>query len=106
MPDQGQGPPAIAGGWRAPRRDRGRERLAIGVGANLRRLRRRRGLNQASLAATLGRDRSTVSRWESGDRLPSLASLVALGRVLGCEPAALMAGADPESGPPPVLKEG
>lgn len=84
-------PPGIARGWDGPR---GRRRLAAGVGANLRRRRRRQGLSQADLAAAIGRDRSTVSRWESGERLPTLASLTALGRALRCEPGALLAGVE------------
>lgn len=85
--DQDAPPPGIARGWQGPS---GRSRLAIGVGANLRRRRRRQGLSQAALAAAVGRDRSTISRWESGERLPNLASLVALGRALRCDPAALL----------------
>ena len=68
------------------------DRLATGIGAEVRRQRRRRGLSQAALAAAVGRDRSTVSRWEAGERLPTLAALVALARALRCDPAALLPG--------------
>lgn len=85
--DRDAPPPGIARGWQGPR---GRNRLALGVGANLRRRRRRQGLTQTALATAVGRDRSTISRWESGERMPNLASLVALGRALRCDPAALL----------------
>lgn len=93
--DAAAGP--VASGWMArqgPReaRRRGALRLAVEVGANIRRRRTRRGLNQAQLGAAIGRDHSTVSRWESGERLPTLPALIALGRVLGCAPAALLPG--------------
>ena len=71
---------------------RPKDRLAAGIGAEVRRRRRRRGLSQAALAAAVGRDRSTVSRWEAGERLPTLAALVALARVLRCAPGALLPG--------------
>ena len=64
--------------------------LAVRLGANVRRRRERRGLSQAGLAAALGRDRSTVSRWEAGERLPTVPALLALARALGCEPGALL----------------
>jgi len=85
--DRDAPPPGIARGWRGPR---DRNRLALGVGVNLRCRRRRQGLTQTALATAVGRDRSTISRWESGERLPNLTSLVALGRVLRCDPAALL----------------
>ena len=87
-----EAPAAGAIGWRPGRTgDRRREdRLARGIGAEVRRRRRERGLNQRQLAATVGRDRSTISRWEAGERLPPLPALVALAAALGCAPAALL----------------
>lgn len=66
--------------------------LARLVGRNLCRHRRRRGLSQATLAAAIGRGRSAVCRWESGDRLPTLPALVAAAAALGCPPGDLLAG--------------
>jgi len=86
----------VARGWAAGRGGRARRsaevRLAREVGARIRRRRGQRGWSQGQLGRALGRDHSTVSRWESGDRLPTLPALLAIGRVLGCGPAALLPG--------------
>ena len=71
---------------------RPKDRLAAGIGAEVRRRRRRCGLSQAALAVAVGRDRSTVSRWEAGERLPTLTALVALARALRCDPGTLLPG--------------
>lgn len=48
---------------------------AAQLGKRLTRARERARLSQTELAATLGVARGTVSRWESGERTPSLAAL-------------------------------
>lgn len=60
-----------------------RARLAAGVGAELRRLRRDRGLTQARLGDLAGIGRWHVSHLELGKRRPSVDALAALARVLG-----------------------
>ena len=69
-----------------------REALAARVGANVRRLRRRRGLSQRQLGKAIGRDRSTISRYEAGERLPHLPALLALAGALRCSQAELLKG--------------
>lgn len=49
----------------------------------MRTLRNERNLSQAQLAKKIGVTDSTIGLYESGARLPSLASLVALARALG-----------------------
>jgi transcriptional regulator with XRE-family HTH domain len=58
-------------------------RLAAGVGAELRRLRRDRGLTQTRLGDLAGISRWHVSHLELGKRRPSVDALAALARVLG-----------------------
>ena len=86
----------IAAGWLTGRAGRGSDAprgldpLALQIGAAIAERRQRLGLSQAELADTLGCDRSAVSRWEMGLRLPSMPHLVALGRALGCGARALL----------------
>ncbi len=64
--------------------DRDEATLARAIGAEVARRREEQGWSQTELAAAVRCDRSAVSRWEEGRRLPSLPHLVTLGRVLGC----------------------
>jgi len=57
--------------------------VALRIGAEIRRWRRLRGHNVSGLARALGVSHSTVSRWESGQRRPTIPHLIALGRVFG-----------------------
>ena len=51
----------------------------------IRELRRRSGITQAQLAASLGlRSSSTITMWETGDRNPSSSILPRLADALGC----------------------
>ena len=51
----------------------------------IRGLRRRSGITQAQLAASLGlRSSSTITMWETGDRNPSSSILPRLADALGC----------------------
>ena len=88
----GNARPRSAGPGR-PRSLRFEQALAVCVGRNIVWWREQRRLSQAGLAKAVGRERTTVGRWESGDRLPSLPALLALGEALGCGPGALLAGA-------------
>ena len=57
----------------------------IKQGNGLRRLRERRLLTQAELAAALGARQASVSAWETGESRPSMASMRKLCQVLGVE---------------------
>ncbi len=70
------------------------DRLAAVIGHNVEERRRSRGWTQEDLARAIGCNRSAISRWEAGRRLPSLPHLLTLGEVLGCGAAALL----PEDG--------
>lgn len=60
--------------------------------ADLKALRKRRGLSQAKLAELVGVEQPTVQRWEKGTRLPDLDSLTALAKALGVSPGSLLDG--------------
>lgn len=49
----------------------------------LRRARSKKGLSQQQLADALNVDRSTIAKWETGDRQPDTATLARLSSVLG-----------------------
>ena len=90
--------PGIAPGWlngtartSLDRRRPGRpDPLAVEIGVAIATRRQERGLSQAELAAALACDRSAVSRWEMGLRLPTVPHLMAIGQVLGCGARALL----------------
>ena len=73
--------------------------LARAVGTEVALRREERGWSQIELAGMVGCDRSAVSRWEAGRRLPSLAHLVALGQALGCGARALLPADAPNTVP-------
>ncbi|MQB01954.1 MAG: helix-turn-helix domain-containing protein [Actinobacteria bacterium] len=57
-----------------------------------RRIRDRReelGVGQADLAALIGVNQSTLSRWESGDRAPGHRQIPRIAKALGVDPAAI-----------------
>ena len=56
----------------------------------LRRARSKKGLSQQQLADALNVDRSTVAKWETGDRQPDTATLARLSAVLGSDLAELL----------------
>ncbi len=58
--------------------------------AALRAAREARGWSQYRLAHHIGVDESTVSRWESGNRTPTLPMLYRIAEVLGCRAADLV----------------
>lgn len=51
--------------------------------AALREIRKRAGLSQEDLARMVGVERSTVTKWESGQNAPALPTLAKLADVLG-----------------------
>ena len=72
-------------------------------GETLRRLRIDKGLSQQQLAKKMFVDRSTVTKWESGSRLPDVEVINRLARCLGVGTAALMDAAAQGSERPIVL---
>ena len=57
---------------------------------SLKSLRAARGLSQQQLATKLFVDRSTVARWESGDRMPDLAIVPRIAECLGVDTFTLL----------------
>lgn len=57
--------------------------MIIPFGDNIRKLRSERQLSQAQLAKRLGVSDSIIALYETGERLPSLSSLIELARVFG-----------------------
>lgn len=60
------------------------------VGANIRRIRRERGLSQAALAERAGSSASYVSLIERGNANPRLETITALAAALGVSPVELL----------------
>lgn len=52
--------------------------------STLARIRIERGLTQCQLAGRIGCCQKDISRWESGERTPGMASLIKLSAALGC----------------------
>lgn len=67
------------------------DRLAA-LSANIAAERERAGLSQNRLAAAMGVDRSLPSRWESGERRPNYAHLIALAEYFDTTIDALLGG--------------
>lgn len=63
----------------------GKDPLKVMWGQQIKRQRLHKGMTQEQLAQALDIDQAAVSRWETGDQAPSLASQHALVRVLGVD---------------------
>ena len=63
--------------------------VAIELGLRIKELREAAGLTQAELAMLSLKSVETISNFERGKTLPSVRTLVALARHLGCSPADL-----------------
>ena len=61
------------------------EELKIAVGSGIARLRRERGLTQAELAERINYSDKAVSKWERGESLPDVVTLLNLARELGTD---------------------
>lgn len=59
------------------------ERLKVQIGINISNLRKRQGLTQAGLAEKVNYSDKAVSKWERGESVPDILTLVALAEVLG-----------------------
>lgn len=67
--------------------------MRCAIGANIAAQRLRADLTLEEVAARLGLGgRLVVWRWEAGQRMPDLETLVRLARVLGCKPARFFDG--------------
>lgn len=66
--------------------------LVLRLGANVRRLRRERGVSQEELAFGAGMKRSYLSDLERGTRNPTVRALGRLAAALGVEPSDLLVG--------------
>ena len=69
---------------------------------SLKSLRAARGYSQQQLAMKLFVDRSTVARWETGDRMPDLAIVPRIAECLGVDASALFSAVQ-ESAAPEVI---
>ena len=69
----------------------------------LRKLRTEKGLSQAQLGKQLNVYRSTVTRWESGSRLPDGVMITRLAKCLGVDASILFDFAVEEDEPPSVI---
>lgn len=52
---------------------------------NIKELRKARGLSQEELACIIGTERSTISKWETGEAKPRTDLLVKLAKALRCK---------------------
>jgi len=60
------------------------DQLGVGqLGQRLAQIRKRQGMSQAELAELCGVDPVTVSRWETGTRVPDLHAVIRLTQALG-----------------------
>lgn len=69
----------------------------------LRRLRIERGLSQQQVSDALHVDRSTVAKWEAGDRQPDMATLSLLSSVLETDVAELLRASEQNNQKPVVI---
>lgn len=89
------------------------EELKIAVGGNIARLRRERAMTQADLAERINYSDKAVSKWERGESLPDVLTLLNLAKVLdtdlntlgGCAVQAGETESAPEPSPEPVQKK-
>ena len=65
--------------------------MTIPFGVTLRRLRIENGLSQKQLADRLHMERSSVSNWEAGRRIPDAVAISQLAKALGVDAADLLA---------------
>lgn len=70
------------------------------IAANIRRVVGRSGLSASDIARELGVDRSAVSRWMSGERVPIVQHLIELAKLLDIEVTELWDGGQAEPATP------
>jgi transcriptional regulator with XRE-family HTH domain len=69
-------------------------------GENIKNIRKHKGLTQEELGGLLGVGKSAVSRWESGEREVTLATMRSIAAALGAPLEWLVEGLDPSDDPP------
>lgn len=70
----------------------------------LKRLRTERGISQAQLAERLFTDRSTITRWENGSRVPNNMMIAKISKLLGTDISILLnSTAEVDEGPNVIL---
>jgi len=69
----------------------------------LRKLRKEKGLSQLQLATQMFVNPSTITRWENGSRLPDVAMVTRLARVLGTDVRTLLSSAAESSESPGII---
>ena len=79
------------------------KRVNIPFPEALRRLRIEKGLSQQQLAEALSVDRSTVTKWETGDRQPDAETLARLSPVLDANVAELLVSSSAPDAKPQVI---
>lgn len=77
--------------------------MTIPFEVTLRRLRIEKGLSQKQLADRLHMERSSVSNWEAGRRIPDAAAISQLAKALGVDAADLLAANEESVETPNVL---
>ena len=75
----------------------------MSFGETLKRLRMEKGLSQQQLAEMVFVDRSSVTRWESGNRLPDAMMIMRLSECLGTDVTELLNAAKNPEGVPNVI---
>ena len=61
------------------------EELKVAVGSSIARLRREKGMTQAELAERINYSDKAVSKWERGESLPDVLTLLNLAQQLGTD---------------------
>ena len=64
--------------------------MAKALGRRISQARRAKGLKQKHLAAALGVEPVTISRWETGAHVPPVSRLFDIAKALGIEPEQLV----------------
>lgn len=77
--------------------------MLIPFGETLRRLRIEKGVSQQQLANSLHVERSSLSNWEAGRRLPDSAMISQIANALGVDVTVLLSAAESPGEPPNVL---
>ena len=77
--------------------------MNVSFAETLRRLRIKRGFSQQQLSDLLHVDRSTVAKWETGDRLPDAAMISHLSEHLGANVAELLLASKQDDEIPKVI---
>ena len=77
--------------------------MKLNFAENLQRLRTEKGYTQQQLAKLVCVDRTSITRWETGSRVPDLILLARLADCLGVDPSALLHEGDPDARIPAII---